>query len=199
MKSESKGSNRLQQLVWVVAGVVVVSLLVAAASWLFSPSSGKTDAGKHKGVISERTVKDDSFRPESVVKEKSVNAPPAESGKAAVQEPVTVKSPVSKTAAPPPTSRNSEGKPPPSPKRTIPKRKVDVTGYALQMGAFGLKTNAEALKRRLKDHGFNATVLERERKFKVLIPGFKTKAEAEGARSKLDTAGFHGAFVVLQE
>lgn len=199
MKSESKGSNRLQQLLWVVAGVVVVSLLVAAASWLFSPSSGKTDAGRRKGVISERTVNNDSFRPESAVKEKSVNAPPAESGKAAMQEPVTVKSPISQTAAPSPTSRKSEGKPPPSPKSTIPKTKVDVAGYAVQMGAFGSKTNAEALKRRLKDHGFNATVLEREHKFKVLITGFNNKAEANTARLKLDSMGFHGAFVVLQE
>jgi len=197
--SESKGTSRIQQLLWVVAGVVVVSLLVAAASWLFSPSGGKTDAGDRKGVISEGTVKNESFRPESAAAKKSVNASPVEEDQTPEAKPSTREPPRAKTAAPKSTSKKSVAKHPSSPVVAAPKAKAAAVGYAVQMGAFGSKSNAEALKRRLKDHGFSTIVLERGRKFKVLIPGFKTRAEANAARSRLDSTGFHGAFVVLQE
>lgn len=195
----SRGAIRLQQLLWVVAGVVVVSLLVAAASWLFSPSSGKTDAGRRKDVVSEATVKNESFRPETALTEKSVNVPSSKDGGAVTPKSAVVESRLSTTTAAPSTSGKSMESSPASLGGAVSKKKVAIEGYAVQVGVFGSKPNAEKLKRRLKDHEFDATVLEREHKFKVLITGFNNRAEANTTRLKLDSMGFHGAFVVHQE
>lgn len=71
--------------------------------------------------------------------------------------------------------------------------------YALQVGAFAVKTNAEKLQKRLEEKGYAVTVRQaspRLPRHRVLVGEYTAQADAEGQREKVVAAGVKGAKVV---
>lgn len=74
-----------------------------------------------------------------------------------------------------------------------------VGSYALQVGAFAVKTNAEKLQKRLEEKGYAVTVRQaspRLPRHRVLVGEYTAQADAEGQREKVVAAGVKGAKVV---
>jgi len=71
--------------------------------------------------------------------------------------------------------------------------------YALQVGAFAVKTNAEKLQKRLEEKGYAVAVRlasPRLPRHRVLVGEYTAQADAEGQREKVVAAGVKGAKVV---
>jgi len=71
--------------------------------------------------------------------------------------------------------------------------------YALQVGAFAVKTNAEKLQKRLEEKGYAVAVRQaspRLPRHRVLVGEYTAQADAEGQREKVVAAGVKGAKVV---
>lgn len=71
--------------------------------------------------------------------------------------------------------------------------------FALQVGAFAVKTNAEKLQKRLEEKGYAVTVRQaspRLPRHRVLVGEYTAQADAEGQREKVVAAGVKGAKVV---
>ncbi|MCI0372467.1 MAG: SPOR domain-containing protein [candidate division NC10 bacterium] len=70
--------------------------------------------------------------------------------------------------------------------------------YALQVGAFAAKTNAEKLQKRLEDKGYAVTVRQaspRVPRHRVLVGEYTDQTEAQVQREKVVAAGAKGAKV----
>lgn len=71
--------------------------------------------------------------------------------------------------------------------------------FALQVGAFAVKTNAEKLQKRLEEKGYAVTVRQaspRLPRHRVLVGEYTAQADAESQREKVVAAGAKGAKVV---
>jgi cell division protein FtsN len=71
--------------------------------------------------------------------------------------------------------------------------------YALQVGAFAVKTNAERLQKRLEEKGHTVAVRQatpRVPRHRVLVGEFTAQADAEAERENVIVAGVKGAKVV---
>lgn len=71
--------------------------------------------------------------------------------------------------------------------------------YALQVGAFAVKTNAEKLQKRLEEKGYAVAVRQaspRLPRHRVLVGEYSAQADAEGQREKVVAAGVKGAKAV---
>ncbi len=71
--------------------------------------------------------------------------------------------------------------------------------YALQVGAFAVKTNAEKLQKRLEEKGYAVTVRQaspRLPRHRVLVGEYTAQADAESQREKVAATGAKGAKVV---
>lgn len=66
--------------------------------------------------------------------------------------------------------------------------------YWIQTGSFSVKANAINLKNRLKQSGFDASIVQVYGLYKVQIGTFKNKANAEAILKKVREDGFN-AFV----
>jgi len=71
--------------------------------------------------------------------------------------------------------------------------------YALQVGAFAVKSNAERLQKRLEEKGFAVTVRQtspRLPRHRVLVGEYAAQGDAQAQRNKAVGAGAKGAKVV---
>jgi cell division protein FtsN len=86
---------------------------------------------------------------------------------------------------------------PPPPKPTVA---APAPGsYALQVGAFAAKTNAEKLQKRLEEKGYGVTVRQassRLPRHRILVGEYTNQAEAQAQRERVVAAGTKGAKVV---
>src|SRR3990172_4421061 len=89
--------------------------------------------------------------------------------------------------------------PPPRPPAATPAPAPAPASYALQVGAFAVKTNAEKLQKRLEEKGYAVAVRPaspRLPRHRVLVGEYTAQADAEGQREKVVAAGVKGAKVV---
>ncbi|MGC8724351.1 MAG: SPOR domain-containing protein [Acidobacteriota bacterium] len=219
----------LREILWVTAGVVCLSFLVAAASWLFSPhSSGPGGSASGGPTIQEETVQPGRFQREVVspggVVPQVTPSPEGPAAPAQSQTAPSLPSGVEKAAAPPTPAAESlpstealprpgqeehplpDSSPPPQPAPSPapgPGRQEAPpprpSGFGVQVGAFSSQTNARSTVGALRASGYAAQVLEREGRFKVVVTGYANREAAEEARRSLMQKGFPNAFVVPLE
>lgn len=109
-----KALPALRQVLWVAAGAVLLSLLVVAASWLFSPRPSGTSPGTAAFKIPEQKVEKSTFQPEKPSANASDDRFKPEAGQRS--------QPVEPSAAPPKIGSTSPPEPavPPSAATQIP-------------------------------------------------------------------------------
>lgn len=130
--------------------------------------------------------------------------PPPPRPPAATPAPAPVPAPAPQAAVPspglgtPPTPAPMAPPAPPAPPK--PSVAAPAPGsYALQVGAFAVKTNAEKLQKRLEEKGYAVAVRQaspRLPRHRVLVGEYTAQADAEGQREKVVAAGVKGAKVV---
>ncbi len=208
MSDERQAAPALRQLLWIAAGVAVLTLIVVAASWLFSPrpAPGEPSFGRGQGVLPEGNVERRTFSPEHPAPG-SGRAPAAPAGlpeqpAAELQPPAAPPQAMPESLpeaqeepklAPPP-----EAAPPPpaSPKTAA---KASGAAFGLQAGAFAEEGKAREVGRRIDGLGYKTTILHRDGKYKVIATGFPTRAAAAKAQTALSKAGLKDSFIVPME
>jgi cell division septation protein DedD len=215
--------SRLRQVLWVGAGVALLSLLVVAGSWLFSP---RPDAGKPDGApfqMPAQSVQRDSFRSEGSSGQaqrftpepgaravpSATSRPPASkttvepldgepSRAASTQAANTVPPPP--TPAPPPVKAPATKPEPPKAPATAPLPLPTSRGaYGVQVGAFSSLPNTEAAKKKLESMGYTVALVRFGDATKVIARGFSDRASAEKALEAIRAGGYAGAFVLPLE
>ena len=201
----------LRQLLWIAAGVAVLTLLVVATSWLFSPRRvpGETAGERSASPLVEEQVQKETFAPESASARSSQVTegnlqPPPEKGAGASNVPLDESPsarPLGDTPPPPPPETHE-----PAPKILAPsltpsssEPQVPSRGYAVQVGAFSEEAKAREVAARLKGLGYSASVLSKEGRYKVLAKGFSDRSDAEKAQAALAKAGIKDPFIVPVE
>jgi len=202
----------LRQLLWIAAGVAVLTLLVVAASWLFSPrhAPGDTTGDRGTSPLKEEQVRKDTFAPEAA---SSGSSPMTES---TVQKP-TDRIPEQDDASPdqapsvsalplmPQLPLPANPKPAltaPALSETLPSSSESPAlskGFAVQVGAFSDEAKAREVASRLKGLGYTASVLAKDGRYKVLAKGFADRSDAEKAQAALAKAGIRDPFIVPVE
>jgi len=71
--------------------------------------------------------------------------------------------------------------------------------FGVQVGAFSTSEKAHEVVRRLAGAGFKASIVKKGGLYKVAVPGFEDRADAEKGLAALKRAGFTSAFVVPTE
>jgi len=202
----------LRQLLWIAAGVAVLTLLVVAASWLFSPRRppGESAGDRNAAPLVEEQVQKESFAPESTSarspRATEGNLQPAPESASGVDDlpPNGAPSSVPLGSAPPPPPQESHQAVPKAPAHT-PTRSANsespapTQGYAVQVGAFSEEAKAREVANRLKGLGYSASVLAKEGRYKVLAGGFADRSDAEKAQAALAKAGIKDPFIVPVE
>ncbi|MGH7361454.1 MAG: SPOR domain-containing protein [Candidatus Methylomirabilales bacterium] len=97
--------------------------------------------------------------------------------------------------APPAATASPATPPPPKPTVAAPAP----GSYALQVGAFAAKTNAEKLQKRLEEKGYGVIVRQaspRLPRHRVLVGEYTDQAEAQAQRERVVAAGTKGGKVV---
>ncbi len=202
MDTKPKAKMTAGHVLWIIAGVVVASVLTAVASWLFSPNASSESGSSRLAPIGEETVKENNFHPETVPGEKksggetNENAPTPK-----IKEHATSPPPPRGTASRPSVSGTAakSAAHPSSTRKRFPTTKRPRSSFGVQVGAFSSRRNARGLLGNLKAHGYPARMVVGNGNFKIVIPGFKNRSEAEGEVRVLKRGGFSGAFVVRQE
>lgn len=192
----------LRQILWIGAGVVMLTVLVLAGSWLFSPRSPAGSRSSESAGLQEQEVQKQTFQPEAGF----VNTPPtgeetpSRTGQAEqlpsnpVESPAPVE-PEAPHAEPPIESSSPSQKPaePPPPVREA------IGAFGVQVGAFSSRENAAIVQRQLEAKGFRPSILIKGGKYKVVVPGFVDRPSAEKGLAALHHAGFPRAFIVPME
>lgn len=212
--SDDSGRPGLKQLSWIAAGVAVLTLLVVAASWLFSPRPTSGDAGVPRGpaVLNEQQVQKETFSPETPGGRPAAPATaPATAPEALpetqAQPPVApaAEAPQPAPAAPPsaPKPENPAPKDAPAAPKAEPESKGSPSpthgGFGVQVGAFTEQSKAKEVASRLESLHYTAAILNRDGKFKVVAKGFPDRASAEKAQEALAKAGIRDPFIVPLE
>jgi cell division protein FtsN len=208
--SDAAGRPGLKQLSWIAAGVAVLTLLVVAASWLFSPRPSSGDAGVPRGpaTLKEEQVQKETFSPESPGGRPAAPAPQSVLPETQAQRPVAPAAEVPPPAAPapavPPPAETAAPKPEsPAPKEAPAPPKSEPApahgGFGVQVGAFTEQSKAKEVAGRLESLHYKAAILNRDGKFKVVAKGFPDRAAAEKAQEALAKAGIRDPFIVPLE
>jgi cell division septation protein DedD len=202
----------LRQLLWIAAGVAVLTLLVVAASWLFSPRRlpGESAGERNTAPLVEEQVQKETFAPESA----SARSPqvaeghlqPSSGSTSGVEDLPSSDAPsaeplVSSPPSPPPVPHQAAPKAqaPSSTRSASSEPPAPTKGYAVQVGAFSEEAKAREIANRLKGLGYSASVLAKEGRYKVLAKGFTDRSEAEKAQADLARAGIKDPFIVPVE
>ncbi len=202
----------LRQLLWIAAGVAVLTLLVVAASWLFSPRRlpGETAGDRNASSLVEEQVKKETFAPEST----SARSPQVAEGKLQPSPGSTAgvddlppndapsREPLESTPPPPPPESHQavpKAQAPASTRSAHSEPPASIKGYAVQVGAFSEEVKALEVANRLKGLGYSAFVLAKEGRYKVLAKGFADRSDAEKAQAALAKAGIKDPFIVPVE
>jgi cell division protein FtsN len=207
--SDDAGRPGLKQLSWIAAGVAVLTLLVVAASWLFSPRPSSGDAGIPRGpaTLKEEQVQKDTFSPESPGGRPAA-APQAALPETQAQRPVAPAAEVPPPATPapavsPPAETAASRPEGPAPKEAPAAPKTEPPpahgGFGVQVGAFTEQSKAKEVAGRLESLHYKAAILSRDGKFKVVAKGFPDRAAAEKAQEALAKAGIRDPFIVPLE
>ncbi len=209
--SDDAGRPGLRQLLWIAAGVAALTLLVVAASWLFSPRPSPGDSTARSGptVLKEEQVQKDTFSPESPggrpapapqapLPETQVQRAPAPSAEVPAAAPA---SPAPSAPAPGEEKSTRPETPPPPKAETAPKSAPAPAhgAYGVQVGAFTEQSKAKEIAARLESLHYQAAVLSKDGKFKVVAKGFPDRASAVKAQEALAKAGIKDPFVVPLE
>ena len=67
--------------------------------------------------------------------------------------------------------------------------------YRVQVGAYSVRGNAEAMQKRLKDAGFDNFMVKNGGLYKIQVGAYSIKANAEAMQKKLKAAGFDAILV----
>ncbi len=209
MSEDRQAAPALRQLLWIAAGVAVLTLIVVAASWLFSPrpAPGEPSFGRGPGVLPEGNVERQTFSPEAPAPG-SGRTPTAPAG-VPEQPPAALLPP----AAPPQTTSESlpeelaeprlapapESSAPPPPTSAKTAAKAAGGAFGLQAGAFAEESKARDVGRRIEGLGYKTAILHRDGKYKVIATGFPTRAAAAKAQTALNKAGLKDSFIVPME
>lgn len=197
----------LRQLLWIAAGVAVLTLLVVAVSWLFSPRLVPGDALEEHGssTLKEEQVRKDTFTPETAASPSPLAVTEAQRPPERIPEQrSTPPGPGSTVSASPTTTEPvPPADPKPSPRLPAPSSPPPSApaskGFAVQVGAFAQEAKAREVASRLKGLGYAATVLAKDGKYKVLAKGFADRAGADKAQAALAKAGIRDPFIVPVE
>jgi cell division protein FtsN len=190
----------LRQLLWIGAGVVMLTVLVLAGSWLFSPRSPEGNRPSESEGLQEQEVQKQTFRPEAGT---SAVTTPGESASPQAGEPEQLQarpseSPVPAEVAEPHPEPPTVSESPKQPSEAPPPREA-LGGFGVQVGAFSSRENAAIVQRQLEAKGFSPAVLIKGGKYKVVVPGFADRPAAEKGLAALHHAGFPRAFIVPME
>ena len=213
--SDDAGRPGLRQLLWIAAGVAVLTLLVVAASWLFSPRPSGSDAEVLRKTVAlkEEQVKKDTFNPESPGGRSAPPPTPAPLPETQVQRPPV---PSPETPPPAPPTPAPEGQPPAGPAAgsreepapppnagPVPQPAAASApargGFGVQVGAFSERSKAKEVAARLESLHYQAVILNKDGKFKVVATGFADRPAAEAAQAALSKAGIRDPFIVALE
>jgi cell division septation protein DedD len=202
----------LRQLLWIAAGVAVLTLLVVAVSWLFSPRRlpADTAGGRNTSPLVEEQVQKETFAPESAsdmspkLTEGHLQSPPgSDAGVDGVPPDEAPSAGPLESTPPSPPPGTDQGAPKfqePYPTRAASSEpKAATRGYAVQVGAFSEEAKAREVANRLKGMGYSASVLAKEGRYKVLAKGFADRSAAEIAQASLAKAGIKDPFIVSVE
>ncbi|MCR4819199.1 MAG: SPOR domain-containing protein [Fretibacterium sp.] len=80
--------------------------------------------------------------------------------------------------------------------KTKPASKTQRPQWRVQVGAYGSKSGAKEIIKKLAKSGYKATVYSGTRYHKVWVQAGDTKQSAEAMASRLKKAGFPGSYVV---
>ena len=214
---DNKPKITTHQLVWVVAWVVLITILVLVANWLFrspKPPDTKGDSSLAvPGKVTDMEAAKNDFKPEggqgttSPAPSPQSNAPqvfiPPPKALSGLQVAQTSLKP-----EPPPVKGTAETKPVPEKKISVdapektPPKKTDIKKqdtppkgkFNLQVGNFGTQKSAEEVQKELAEKGFkDIKIVVQGGRHKVLIAGFKDRDAASAAKAKLVKSGFKDA------
>jgi cell division septation protein DedD len=218
------GLTKIRQALWVGAGVALLSLLVVAGSWLFSP---RPEPGTPDGApfqIPEESVRRGSFRPEEssgtaqrFTPEPGARTAPPPAGPTSGSK-TTVEPLDDQPAEFPPASAPPKPSPPvPSPPRpsvSPPEAKTESPkpaapasppasapqgAFGVQVGAFGSAPNTEKARKKLESMGYSVALVRSGDATKVIARGFPDRTSAERALQSIRDGGYPGAFVLPLE
>jgi len=200
---EEKQNLDKRRLLWVLVWVLLFTALIVVGSWLFKSSRRPEVEGEPLpgGTVTEAEIEPVRFTPEQPDAEhpRTRVTPDSELTQPPSPPPATAPPP-----APPPEPETSPAKPPapnpePPPKPPAAAPPSAPSAYGLQVGAFSTRPNAQKVVKRLKQKGYDSTILQKDGMFKVVVTGFATRTEANGGKEPLARAGFPGAFTVELE
>ena len=220
MSDADSGRPGLRQLLWIAAGVAVLTLLVVAASWLFSPRPSPGDAGvRPRAGRAERGA-----GPEGDLQPRDSGGPPGRPGDRAGDRPGIARDagPAARGArrrGPAARSRNRRihrpRPPPPKPENPAPKDAPaapkaepesegspasDPRRFGVQVGAFTEQSKAKEVASRLEVAPLHGRHPEPGREVQGRWPrASRDRASAEKAQEALAKAGIRDPFIVPLE
>jgi len=200
-------ASRLNQALWIAAGVVVLTVVIVILSWL--TAGGEPAPNPEQAPIAPvptAQVERPTFQPEAPQGGRPEAPPAAPPSSVAVedlpktegqtppevspaQEPTTggvTQAPVV-TPAPPPTP--SKPSPPP----------VAASGFGVQVGAFGSEASVREMSAKLERLGYKVVTRPKGNLTRVIAAGYADRAAAEKALQKLRAQGLTTAQVVPLE
>ena len=192
----------LRQILWIGAGVVMLTVLILAGSWLFSPRSSEGSRPSGSARLQEQEVQKQTFQPEEATATvpSSGGEAPSRQDEASPPHPPADESSVRAEAvvshAEPPASAETPKAPA---EASAPVTKEEVGAYGVQVGAFSARDNAAIVQRQLEAKGYHPSILIKGGKYKVVVPGFSDRTSAEKGLAALRHAGFPRAFIVPME
>ncbi|MEJ2420146.1 MAG: SPOR domain-containing protein [Acidobacteriota bacterium] len=191
-----------RQLLWIIAAVVILTVLVVVFSWMTAGGGSSAPGMPAKGSIEEEQVNRSTFQPEQPANRPAVTGA-SESNSPIITPPKSAPSPVETAPAPSKQEPAPKAEPPkpaskPAP-APAPKSKKVVSPFGVQVGAFANEANARVTRSRLEAKGYRVIFLSRAGKIKVVVVGPQSRQEAEKLRDTLRKKGFPHAFTVPLE
>jgi cell division protein FtsN len=199
MEEETTSRPRARQILWIGAGVAILTVLVLAGSWLFSPRAPNRSAAPPATGLKEEEVQKQTFQPETPQRLPGVPAPSVPEPERAPLERATEPAPQEPQNAGPPQAEAAPAEPPAPVLKEPSSRSAASGAFGVQVGAFASQANARDMVSRLRAAGFKSSVLQKGGKFKVVVGGFADRPSAEKTLADMRRAGFTSAFVVPLE
>jgi len=208
MSNRSRNS-RLNQALWIAAGVAVLTVVIVVLSWLTTGGDPAADAERAPTApVTTTQVERSTFAPEeprgaraepppsSPTPAVAVENLPAEGGEAPPPVPPTAApstapaaAPLSVTPAPPP----APAAPPPAPPAAA------AGGFGVQVGAFGSEASVLEMKSKLERLGYKVITRPKGSLTRVIAAGYPDRPAAEKALQKLRAQGLGTAQIVPLE
>lgn len=183
--NESRNSN----IVWILAIVILLTFLTIVISWI---SSGKLKVEKieEEKKITETSVKENRFTPESKEKNKLTENPQIFKEENPPKEEKSQNIHVGKEAEKEKEPSKVEEKAMKNEEQLQKeenelKKEEKKLNFALQVGAFSSKDNAITFSKKLNSKGYQTELKEKNNLIIVLIVGFKSMDDLKSVKEKL--------------